>query len=118
MCCPFWTVDLTEKTISLKGKFRLVVTKEGAVKLEHEDEVFLPVPPDPVAWRYVFDNEGFRDDYLARQGRSTFATYFVGARIVSVIQSSVELSVAVREIDGLAYASHTVRFVRKATTIG
>lgn len=118
MCCPFYSVVLTEKTIGLKGKFRLVVTNEGLVKLEHEDEVFLPEPPDPVAWRYVFDNELFRDDYLAHFGRSTFATYLVGARVVSVIQNRVELSVAVRELEGLAYTSHTVLFVRKATTVG
>ena len=42
----------------------------------------------------------------------------VGVRVVSVIQNRVELSVAVRELEGLAYTSHTVLFVRKATTVG
>ena len=109
MCCPFCSVSVMEKVLVLKGKFRLVVKEEGVVQLQHEDEVFLPEVPNPIVWRYVFDNDRFRKE------KATIHTYFIGARIVAVQPGSVELTVSVRD-EKSGYTSHSVRFVRKAVT--
>ena len=107
-----------EKTIRLSGKFQIMITRENKVCLTHEETQFIPENNTPVVWEYVLDNDKFRNDFLLRANRTTFATYFVGAKITSITPDCVEVNITVRESENseftLSYSSYTVRFFRRA----
>ena len=96
MCCPFFSATITEKIIGLKGKYRLVVKKDGSVQITYEDEVYIPDGSQMISWKDVFEDNN---------------PYFIGARIQALHGRAVELTVAVMERG--ACASHTVMFYPK-----
>ena len=114
-CCASST---NEKIIQLSGKFQIVITRENKVLLTHEETQSIPEMNTPVVWEYILDNDKFRNEFLLRANRTTFATYFVGAKIVSMTQDCVEVNITVRESENseftLSYLSYIVRFFRRA----